>query len=172
MNIYLEEYFDSTQDIIAIEYTDEGAYIFKNFSENYNICFYMKKSYFGWKYDYDVHSNVAFLKKQSGFSLSQLPKKRHVKKTVYFGKVIDEEINRITFKNIQTQKVKNASINSINNIRFWTMYVDSLKKEDYIISSYSNNDKLISQVEINSEKIEYKYYKNIEKEIELKTFYQ
>lgn len=172
LEVYLEDYFYSTQDIILIEYTDEGAYIFKNFSEDHNVCFYMRKSYFGWKYDYDVYSGVAVLKKQSGFSLSDLPKKRHVEKPLYFGQVIDKEISRITFKNIETQKVENASINSIDNIRLWTMYVDSIRKDGYIISSYAKNDELISRVEIDSDKTEYKYYKNIDEEVKLKTLYQ
>lgn len=168
----LEDSSYPTEDIILIDYTKDGAYIYNDFSEDNNICFYMRKSYLGWKYDYDVHSNVSTLKNQSGFSLSALPKKKHVKKPVYFGKVIDEEINKITFKNMKTQKTENATIREIENIKIWTKYVDNLRKDGYIVSSYDKNGELISQLEVDSEKTKYKFYKNIDKEVNLKTLYQ
>jgi len=168
--VYLDDYFQTTEDIITIEYADGGAYVFKNFSEENNVCFFIRKSFFGWKYDYDVHNGgLGPLIKQSGFTITDLPKVRHVNYPVYFGKIIDEEIDRITFKNIDTSEIKNALIIKNENIKLWIMYPNDLEKDQFILSAYSNENELISEVAITLNEIKYTYYKNLEEGIQLKT---
>lgn len=170
LDIYLDEFLRTTDDIIKIDYSDGGAYVFKNFSEEANVCFFIKKSYFGWTYDYDVHAgSLGPLIEQSGFSITYLPKDRHVDDPVYFGKILDEEINRITFKNTKTNLLKDASITIIDNSKLWTVYVNDIEMDQFIISTYSKDNVLISEVEISLEEIKYTYYKNIKKGVRLKT---
>lgn len=166
---YLDDYFETTDDILRIDYSDNGAYVFKNTSKDVNRCFFFRKSFFGWQYDYDVYASVKVLSKQSGFSLTKLNNENHVDRPVYFGKILDEEIDTIVFKNINNDEVNNATITSKDNIQLWTMYLDDIENEEYIISSFSKNNKLISKVEMTNREIKYLYYKNIEDGIQLKT---
>jgi len=170
LSIYLEEYLQTTEDIIKIDYSNSGAYIFKDIKEDANVCFFIKKSFWGWKYDHDVNaSSLGPLVEQSGFTITSLPKERNVDYPVYFGKILDEEIEKITFRNISTDEIKDVSVTMFDSIKLWTFYIDDLEKDQFIISSYSKSNELISKVEINTKEIKYIYYKNLTEGIHLKT---
>ena len=166
---YSEKYFSSSKDIIGIETTDEGAYVFKNPSEDTNVVFFMEKKFFGWAYDYDVHSgDLGPLIAQSGFSLTEFSQKNASSKAMFFGKIIDDEIQKITFNNLVTGESKDVSFIEGDH-KIWFFFMDNPKKDEFIVKAYDSKDQVISEIEILTDRISYLYYKNMKDNLEMKS---
>lgn len=132
------------------------------------LSFYGKK-FFGWAYDYDVHSgDLGPLIAQSGFSLTEFSQKNASSKAMFFGKIIDDEIQKITFRNLDTGESKDVSFIE-GNQNIWFYFMDDPKKEEFIVKAYDSKDQVISEMEVLLDHINYVYYKNIKDNLEMKS---
>ena len=166
---YSEKYFSSSKDILGIKKTDEGAYVFKNPSKDSNVVFFMEKKFFGWAYANDVHSgDLGPLIEQAGFSLTEFPQEDASSKAMFFGKVVDDEIKKITFNNHNTGESKDVSFIGGDH-KIWFFFMDNPKKDEFIVKTYDSKDQVISEIEILTDRISYLYYKNIKDNLEMKS---
>lgn len=128
--------------IIHEEATDKGIIAFcinKNNTNKYLSTAFVSKNIFGYKDLYSGIASIDFINDQRYLTSQYFPAIKDTPLPIYFGIILNDKIEKVSVKERNSSKIKNAEIINTSNGIIWLIYMDGFKGNEFEIIGYSSN---------------------------------
>ena len=131
----------SNSEIIYEEPTDKGSIIFGISTENskeYLFTAFVNKNLFGYK---DLYSGVSSIDGSDtrDLTVQYFPAIKQTSLPIYFGVILNNEIETVSVKQVNSSEVKMAKIIEAGDTRIWLVYMNGFEGSEFEIDGYSRN---------------------------------
>lgn len=145
----LNIYKGSNLKIIHQEPTNKGSIVFSirtNKSDEYLSTAFISKNLFGYKELYSGSSLISDFAERE-LTAQCFPAVKPISLPIYFGVILNNEIEVVRVKQRNSSEVKEAKIIEADNKRLWLVYMNGFKGDEFQVVGYDSNDKSIYQLD-------------------------